>query len=408
MLGWIGGRSGVGRWHRCAVATATALAVLSVAAAAQASSRLEGAPLYTVRSAGIANQYIVVLKGALPIKPTEGSEQAATKEDAKVASSVQAKPLFEYDADIKGFAADLTDSQLRDLRNSPQVKYVEQDTRVEETDTQTDAPWDLDRIDQRFLPLDGTYHYSSMGAGIHVYIIDTGLETNHPDFGSRARFAYNAIDKNDADCNGHGTHVAGTVGGTRYGVAKLATLVGVKVLNCAGSGTTSAVIAGVNWVTAHHVADKSVANMSLGGGASQAVDDAVTHMIESGVFASVAAGNNNGNACNYSPARTPSAFTVAASDRNDRKASFSNHGPCVDAYAPGVSIPSDWIGSATNTISGTSMAAPVVAGIAALYLSDHVGTPAATSSWIVGHATTSVILGNPPNTVDRLVYKADL
>ena len=409
MLGWIGGTSGTGRWRRCAVAAATVLVILTITGPAQASSPDGGAPVHMSQRAGIAGHYIVVLTGSLPIKPTKRSEEEATAEDERVASSVKATPLFVYDADLMGFAADLTDAQLRDLRHTAQVKYLEQDERVTEMDTQTDAPWDLDRIDQPSLPLDTTYHYSSMGAGVTVYIMDTGIQADHPDFGSRVHFGYNAVDATDRDCNGHGTHVAGIVGGTEYGVAKLATLVDVKVLNCSGVGTNSAVIAGVNWVTAHHVPDMSVANMSLGGGASSAQDDAVSHMIEAGVFVTAAAGNANSDACNYSPARAPAAFTVAASDSSDGKATFSNFGPCVDAYAPGVAIPSDWIGSTSRTTSGTSMAAPVVAGIAALYLSGHVSTPAATSTWIVDHATPGVIrINNPANTVGRLVDKADL
>ncbi len=326
---------------------------------------------------------------------------------------MKAKPRFEYDADIRGFAAHLTHKQLRELRHSKKVAHIEKNARVEETDTQTGAPWNLTRIDERSLDLNGIYNYSpTAGAGVHVYVIDTGIQANNVDFGSRASNGYDAIGGtgSGSDCNGHGTHVAGTIGGTKYGVAKRATLVGVRVLNCAGSGTMSGVIAGVNWVMEHHVADKSVANMSLGGGATPALDEAVHHMIESGVFVSVAAGNNNQNACNFSPARTPAAFTTAASDNLDRKASFSNWGPCVDAYAPGVAITSDWIGSPTsiNTISGTSMAAPAVAGTAALYLAEHVSTPAGVTTWIRENATTGVISNNPSDTANRLLYKADL
>ena len=209
---------------------------------------------------------------------------------------------------------------------------------------------------------------------------------------------------------GTGRTSRGPSPGTKYGVAKLATLVDVRVLGCNGSGTNAGVIKGMDWVTEHHVADKSVANMSLGGGASAAMNDAVKRLVDSGVFVSAAAGNDNRNACNVSPAGAPAAFTVAASDNNDRKASFSNFGPCVDAYAPGVAITSDWIGSATaiNTISGTSMAAPHVAGVAALYLSEHSSTPAATSKWILDHATTGVISRNPADTANRLLYKGGL
>jgi subtilisin family serine protease len=409
VFGRSGRRSGAA-WLCCCAGAAAALIVLAAAAAAaQGSSRAEAA-VRMARSGGIANHYIVVLKGRLPIHPTRRSERKARAEDARVAPSVGAKPLYEYDADLRGFAADLTRKQLRELRQSRLVKYVEQDERVREdtSHTQTGAPWDLDRIDQQSLPLDATYHYSSEGVGVSVYVIDTGIEVTHPDFGSRASFGVNTVDTNNSDCNGHGTHVAGIVGGTTYGVAKLVRLVGVKVLNCSGSGTMAGVIAGVNWVTEHHVPDKSVANMSLGGGANTALDAAVQQMVESGVFLSVAAGNNNANACNMSPARAPAAFTTAASDPSDKKASFSNFGPCVDAYAPGVGVPSDWLSGRANTLSGTSMAAPVVAGIAALYLSDQASTPAATSTWIIDHATTGVIVNNPLETANRLVDKADL
>jgi len=363
-------------------------------------------------SAGIAGQYIVVLKGKLPNHPTKASERHARAEDEKVAASVHAKPRFEYDADLKGFAAHLNHKQLRALRHSPKVAYIEQDARVHETDTQTGAPWNLVRIDQRSLNLNGVYNYGpTAGAGVHVYVIDTGIQTNSVDFDGRASNGFTAFRDSGTDDNGHGTHVAGTVGGMRYGVAKLVTLIGVRVLNRQGSGTTAGVIQGMNWVTAHHVAGKSVANMSLGGSKSNAMNDAAAKMVETGVFLSVAAGNDNKDACGYSPASAPDAFTVAASDNTDRKATFSNWGTCVDVWAPGVSVTSDWIGSttATNTISGTSMAAPAVAGVAALYMAEHVTTPAATATWIRDNATANILTnGGFSGSPNLLLYKADL
>jgi subtilisin family serine protease len=256
----------VARLRFCAVVAATTLTVIVATAAAQASSR-GATPVHVAQRAGIANHYIVVLKRRLPIMPTKRSEREAKAEDERVASSVGAKPLFEYDADLEGFAAVLSPKQLRQLRHSRLVKYVEQDERVEEQSvhTQTNAPWDLVRIGERALNLDGNYRYSAEGAGVSVYMIDTGIQVDHPDFGSRASFGANTVDKNHSDCNGHGTLNAGIVGGTVYGVAKLVSLVAVKVLNCQGSGTTAGVIKGVDWVTEHHVPDRSVASMALGG-----------------------------------------------------------------------------------------------------------------------------------------------
>lgn len=411
MPGRIGSRAGRGRWLRRAAVITTGLAVIGFTAAAQASTGDPEAPVHMAGSEGIAHRYIVVLKGALPLEPTKRSEAEAKAEDERVATAVNAKPLFLYDADLKGFAADLSEVQLDELRRSADVKYVEQDERVHEFDTQTGAPWNLVRIDQRAGDLDGIYNYSpAAGRGVTVYVVDTGIQVDNVDFGSRASFGANFVDRTNTDCNGHGTHVAGTVAGTKYGVAKLATLVGVKVLNCQGSGTSAGVIEGINWVAQNHVADRSVANMSLGGGKSQATNDATQALVQSGVFVSAAAGNENRDACTVSPASAPRAFTVAASDSADRKATFSNWGPCVEAYAPGVSITSDWIGSRTaiNTINGTSMAAPAVAGVAALYLSEHAGTPAEATRWILDQATTGAIVNNRTDTANRLLFKGDL
>lgn len=368
------------------------------------------APLHRAAHAGIAHHYIVVLKGTLPKHPTRKSMRRARAADERVAASVGATPDFDYVADFRGFAAHLTNAQVRQLRHHPRVKYLEQDARITMDTTQTSATWSLDRIDQRALPLDTTYTYASDGSGVTIYVIDTGIEADHPEFGSRASNGYDAIGGNGSgtDCNGHGTHVAGTAGGTTYGVAKQAELVGVRVLSCGGSGSSAGVVAGIDWVTAHH-AGQAVVNMSLGGGVSTAINAAVDRLVASGAFLVAAAGNSNASACNHSPASAPNAFTVAASTSADARSSFSNFGPCVDVYAPGSHITAAWIGGGINTISGTSMAAPHAAGAAALYLEAHPSaTPAGITSWLTNHATSGVITGNPTGTVNKLLYMGGL
>jgi subtilisin family serine protease len=243
---------------------------------------------------------------------------------------------------------------------------------------------------------------------VRAYIIDTGLQANHPDFGGRAANVYDAFGGNGADCNGHGTRVGGTVGGSTYGVAKGVALRGVRVLDCAGSGSFSGIIAGVDWVRKNRFSP-AVANMSLGGGYSSSVNTAVSNLANSGVFVAVAAGNSNANACYYSPASAGAAYTVAASDKTDTRASFSNYGSCVDGYAPGVGIKSAWLSSGTNAISGTSMASPHVAGVAALYKATCGDAASSTiASWINTNATTGVIKSNPTGTPNRLLYKGIL
>jgi serine protease len=313
-----------------------------------------------------------------------------------------------YEHAIRGFTLTLPATAAAALARHPRVRYVEQDSERFVVDVQLNAPWGLDRIDQADLPLNGSYSYTTLAAGVHVYVIDTGIRASHAEFGGRVSTGFSTVNDGNGtnDCNGHGTHVAGTIGGTTYGVAKGVTLHAVRVLNCSGSGTTSGVIAGVNWVTANHVAP-AVANMSLGGGVSTALDDAVRNSVASGVTYAVAAGNSSANACFSSPARVSQALTVGSSTSADTRSSFSNFGTCLDLFAPGSSITSAWSTSdtATNTISGTSMASPHVAGAAALYLAtDPAALPATVHAAVVDNASVNTLSSIGTGSPNRLLH----
>lgn len=300
------------------------------------------------------------------------------------------------------------------LRANPQVTLVEADAEVWLGDTQAGATWGLDRIDQRSLPLDGSYVYERTGAGVTAYVIDTGILPAHQEFGGRATIGTDLVGdgQNGIDCNGHGTHVAGTIGGATYGVAKGVDLVAVRVFGCTGGSTWETIIAGMDWVIAHHQAGTpAVANMSLSGGASSSVDTATNNLINDGVATAVAAGNGNligrqANACSYSPARVPAAMTISATDSGDRKASWANYGDCVDWFAPGVNITSAWYTSttATNTISGTSMATPHTVGVAALYLeANPTAAPAAVRDAIYAGTTKGIVTSSSTSN-NHLLY----
>jgi subtilisin family serine protease len=380
---------------------ATARIVLALAVAAAALATLGAAS----PSASDRASYIVVLKGSVANPAAVAQEQAA-----RVGGTV----THVYSHALKGYSLTLPAAAVARIAADPRVDYVEADGVMTADTTQTGATWGIDRIDQRSLPLSGTFTYFATGSGVKAYIIDTGIRYTHTQFGGRAIKGVDEVTAGGsaADCNGHGTHVSGTVGGSTYGVAKQVTLVAVRVLGCNGSGSTSGVIAGVDWVTGNHLSGQSaVANMSLGGGASSSLDTAVNNSINDGVSYAIAAGNgdafgNPQNACNFSPARVAAAMTISATDKTDTKASWANYGSCVDWFAPGVSITSAWYSSdtATNTISGTSMATPHTTGVAAQYLQGHPGSSPSTVRTALFNLTTKSIVKSSNTTNNHLLF----
>ncbi len=366
-------------------------------------SQGDEAPLMNVQDVAgtrIPGSYIVVLREA------PGVTRAAAVARGLGVTAEQLR--YEYNAALSGFAAELSPEQAARIARDPRVAFVEQDQVVTISATQSPATWGLDRIDQRNLPLSNSFTYTRTGAGVHAYIVDTGIRSTHTQFTGRVGNGRDLVqgDNTPQDCNGHGTHVAGTVGGTTHGVAKGVTLHGVRVLNCAGSGTTAGVIAGVDWVRVNHI-KPAVANMSLGGGASTSLDNAVANAVAAGVTFVVAAGNSNANACNYSPARAATAITVGATTSTDARASYSNFGSCLDLFAPGSSITSAWYTSntATRTISGTSMASPHVAGVAALYLQGSPSaSPSSVASALIANSTTGKVTNAGSGSPNRLLF----
>ncbi|MEU5220373.1 S8 family peptidase [Streptomyces sp. NPDC020807] len=392
------------------VSAATAVALLGTFAAVPAQAApaapAEGVVLAAGSPDAVPGSYIVTLKQGAGFK-------AASAKGRQLIAGYGGTVGKTFGSALNGYTAILGAAEARRLAADPAVASVEQNQVFRADATQTNAPWGLDRIDQAALPLSGTYTYpDSAGAGVTAYVIDTGVRVSHAQFGGRAVNGYDAVEGDSVaqDGNGHGTHVATTIAGSTYGVAKAAKVVAVRVLDNNGSGTTAGVIAGIDWVTSNHQAGApAVANLSLGGGASTALDNAVKNSIADGVTYAVAAGNSGTNASSTSPARVAAAITVGATGSTDARASWSNYGSVLDLFAPGVSITAGWNtgDTATNTISGTSMATPHVAGAAAAYLAGHTSaTPAQVATALVNGATVNKVTSpgsGSPNRLLRLV-----
>jgi len=386
------------------------LVLITIAVGAQAQLSAESAK-FQAASHPVPGEYIVVLKEDVARLATESRSSAPEIRAVAeaITSQYRVKLQQSYSHVLRGFVIEADKRTLSSLLLDDRIAFIEENgvVTVSQT-TQNNATWGLDRADQRDLPLNGSYIYDNSGSGVRAYIIDTGIRASHTNFGGRVQSGFSAINDGNGsnDCNGHGTHVAGTVGSATYGVAKSVLLVPVRVLGCDGSGSNAGVINGMDWVAANRVLP-AVANMSLGGGASTATDNAVANMRNAGVTVVVAAGNENQNACNVSPARAAAAYAVGSTTNTDVRSSFSNFGTCVDIFAPGSSITSTWHTSntATNTISGTSMASPHVAGAAALYLSANSGaTPAAVEGWLTNNASTGKLTGINTGSPNRMLY----
>ncbi|KAB8145843.1 S8 family peptidase [Chloroflexia bacterium SDU3-3] len=346
---------------------------------------------------GVPGRYIITMKPGRHAQPLIQ------------ARGLQARRVFARSH--AGFVADLSAAQLEGLRRAPDVAAIEQDRRLRMQGLEvvgSESAWGIDRIDQRSLPLSYTYSYESTGAGVNVYILDSGIDVSLPEFGGRASVAYDVLGGDGLDCHGHGTHVAGTIGSATYGVAKQANLHAVRVLDCDGTATVAELVDGITWVANNHL-PMAVANISIGGDYSAAINAAVADLVASGVFVVVAAGNETRNACNVSPASAPAAYTVAAVDKKDVRSLISNYGSCVDAYAPGVAIKSTWPGDTAKTLSGTSMSAAHVTGVAALYKATYGDVGAATiCAWLDSHAVPNVIKSNRIGTPNLLLNMVGL
>lgn len=395
-----------------AAVAALALVGTTVATASAATPGPDAAPLGVIRGAEAPNaldgRYIVVLKDSGAAARTLKAPDDVRERARELTGAFGGEAVRTYASALKGFSLKATEKQARRLAAHPAVAYVEAN-RVERGDaTQTDPAWGLDRVDQRDLPLDAGYTYDTTAPNVTAYIVDSGVNIAHRDFEGRASYGWNFVDgtRTASDCHGHGTHVAGIVGGETHGVAKDVKLVAVKVLDCANSGTTEGVLAGYDWVVKNAV-KPAVANVSIGGSASDAKDAAVRRMVQAGITVSVSAGNKGTDACTQSPAREPSVITVAATAVDDSRPSWSNHGTCVDLFAPGASIPSTGIDSttATRTMSGTSMSAPHVTGAAALYVSKHpTATPAQVTRALLDTASADRVTGPGQGSPNKLLH----